>query len=291
MASHMQPMSCLFTCVVAYCVSLVTSTAGVSGAFLLLPFQMSVLGLGGPAVTPTNLLFNVVAAPSGIYRYMREGRMVWPLAIVIAVGTVPGVVVGALVRIYLLPDARNFKLFAGIVLLLLGAHLGLSLLMRRAAAKPVAGSFLVRAARLGLRRLEYEFKGARHSMATSTLVLLALGIGVVGGIYGVGGGAIMAPVLVSIGRLPIHSTAGATLLGTFLTSLVGIAFFAASARVLAQPALMPDWWLGTSLGLGGLLGMYSGARLQRHLPARGIEAVLALATTGLAISYIVGYMR
>jgi uncharacterized membrane protein YfcA len=284
-------MSYFFACVVAYCVSLVTSTAGVSGAFLLLPFQMSVLGLTGPAVTPTNLLFNVVAAPSGIYRYLREGRMVWPLAIVIAVGTLPGVVLGALVRIYLLPDARSFKLFAGLVLLFLGVRLGASLLARRAAPGPGAGSFVVRAARLGLRRLEYEFRGVRHSMATATVALLAFVIGIVGGTYGVGGGAIMAPILVSIGRLPIHSTAGATLLGTFLTSLVGVGFFAASAGLLGQPALMPDWGLGISLGIGGLLGMYSGARLQRRLPARAIEAVLALATAGLALSYIIGYLR
>jgi uncharacterized membrane protein YfcA len=284
-------MSYFFAGLGAYCVSLVTSTAGVSGAFLLLPFQVSVLGLVGPAVTPTNLLFNVVAAPSGIYRYLREGRMVWPLALVIAVGTVPGVVLGALVRITLLPDPRDFKLFVGIVLLLLGVRLGLSVLGRRPAPGSATDSFLVRAARLGLRRLEYEFRGVRHSIATAKLALLALAIGIVGGIYGVGGGAIMAPILVSMGHLPIHSIAGATLLATFLTSLSGISFFAFSAGLLAQPALMPDWWLGLSLGIGGLLGVYSGARLQRRLPARAIEAVLALATTGLALSYVVGYLR
>jgi hypothetical protein len=33
--------------------------AGVSGAVLLLPLQVSVLGVPSPAVTPTNLLFKV----------------------------------------------------------------------------------------------------------------------------------------------------------------------------------------------------------------------------------------
>ncbi|HLA79935.1 MAG TPA: TSUP family transporter, partial [Vicinamibacteria bacterium] len=88
---------------VAYFVSLVMSTGGISGAFLLLPFQVSVLGFSGPAVTATNHLFNVVAIPSGVYRYVREKRMVWPLTAVIVAGTVPGVVVGSLARIYLLP--------------------------------------------------------------------------------------------------------------------------------------------------------------------------------------------
>ncbi len=44
-------------------ISTVTTPVGVSGAVFLLPVQVSVLGVPSPAVTPTNLLFNVVAGP------------------------------------------------------------------------------------------------------------------------------------------------------------------------------------------------------------------------------------
>ena len=70
---------------VAFFVSLLVSSAGVSGAFLLLPFQVSVLGFTSPAVSPTNLVYNIVAIPSGVYRFMREQRMAWPLVWVITV--------------------------------------------------------------------------------------------------------------------------------------------------------------------------------------------------------------
>jgi uncharacterized membrane protein YfcA len=282
--------ACLFSGCVAFVVSLFTSTAGLSGAFLLLPFQVSVLGLTSPAVTPTNHLFNVFATPSGIYRYLREGRMLWPLAAVIAVGTVPGVVLGAWARIYLLPDARSFKLFVGLVLLLLGVRL---VLARKARPQPqpevASTSFRVQTLRFDWRRLEYEFQGLRHSVSTGKLALLGAVVGVVGGAYGVGGGAIIAPFLVTVARLPIHTTAGATLFATFLTSLVGVGFFAFAGHVLGLPHVSPDWWLGASLGAGGLLGMYTGARLQRRLPARAIEAMLALTTTGLGLSYVIKY--
>jgi hypothetical protein len=46
----------------------VTTPAGVSGAVLLLPIQLSVLGVPSPAITPTNLLFNVAAVPGGLLR-------------------------------------------------------------------------------------------------------------------------------------------------------------------------------------------------------------------------------
>src|SRR5512146_344607 len=70
-----------FPGLVAFSISFFTSMGGLSGAFLLLPFQVSVLGFNTPAVTPTNHLYNVCAIPGGVYRYIKEKRMVWPVAI------------------------------------------------------------------------------------------------------------------------------------------------------------------------------------------------------------------
>ena len=95
---------------VALGVSFFTSMGGVSGAFLLLPFQMSVLGYVNPSVSATNQFFNVLACPAGVWRYWREGRLLWPLTLVVALGTLPGVFAGALIRIKLLPDPSHFKI-------------------------------------------------------------------------------------------------------------------------------------------------------------------------------------
>lgn len=45
----------------AYVIALVVTPAGISGAVLLPPFQAGVLGVPGLAITPTNLLYYVVA--------------------------------------------------------------------------------------------------------------------------------------------------------------------------------------------------------------------------------------
>ena len=50
----------------AYAIAVIATPAGISGAVLLLPFQVSVLGTPSPAVTPTNLLYNVVATPEPV---------------------------------------------------------------------------------------------------------------------------------------------------------------------------------------------------------------------------------
>jgi uncharacterized membrane protein YfcA len=113
---------------VAFLISTFTSVGGVSGAFLLLPFQMSVLGYTTPGVSATNHLFNVVAIPGGVYRYAREGRLVWPLSAVVVAATLPGVLLGAWIRVAYLPDPRRFKVFAAFVLLALGLRMARSLL-------------------------------------------------------------------------------------------------------------------------------------------------------------------
>jgi uncharacterized protein len=101
-------------------VATVTTPAGVSGAVLLLPVQVSVVGVPSPAVTATNLLYNVIAIPSGLFRYRTR---VDELARTLLVGTVPGVIVGAIMRVKWLAGEHIFLVVAAAVLATLAAFL------------------------------------------------------------------------------------------------------------------------------------------------------------------------
>ena len=79
---------------------------------LLLPIQLSVLHVPSPAVTPTNLLFNVAAVPGGLLRFWHERRLSNTLTWVLVAGTLPGVIAGAVIRVELLSGARTFTLIA-----------------------------------------------------------------------------------------------------------------------------------------------------------------------------------
>lgn len=297
---------------VAFFVSFFTSMGGVSGAFLLLPFQMSVLGYTAPSVSATNQFYNVVAIPSGVLRYIREGRMVWPLMWVVVAGTLPGVLAGAYIRVRWLPDAHDFKLFAGLVLLYIGVRMVRDLLRPstngkakaeerfrelakrhrdRAASAGVAVEDLptVTVTRRSLSTIEYEFYGEQHSFPVRGTFMLSLVVGMIGGTYGIGGGAIIAPFLVSVFGLPVHTVAGAALMGTFVTSVAGVSFYMAIAPLYPALSVSPDWLLGLMLGVGGMAGMYLGARCQKHVPAKYLKWMLATILVGTAIKYVIGY--
>ncbi|MBT7695823.1 MAG: sulfite exporter TauE/SafE family protein [Desulfobacterales bacterium] len=300
---------------VALVVSFFSSMGGVSGAFLLLPFQVSILGFDSPSVSPTNLVYNIVAIPSGVYRYIREGRMAWPLAIIITVGTLPGVFIGALIRVRYLPDPGNFKMFVGCVLLYIGIRLFKSLFENKGVnaekAKELEKRFnkraddirkgIIKASDLkaeirtinySLTKYTYSFYGETFSFNAAWLILLTFVVGIVGGTYGIGGGAIIAPFLVAFFGLPIYTIAGAALLGTFVTSIAGVVFYTIIAPYYAHTglAISPDWFLGGLFGAGGFVGMYFGARLQKYIPAKIIKILLGLAISFLSIKYIVGWL-
>ncbi len=261
---------------VAFVVAALTASAGLSGAFLLLPFQMSVLGFVSPAVSPTNLLYNIVALPGGIYRYTREGRMTWPLAACIIAGTLPGVFLGALVRTRWLADPRYAKTFVGAVLLYLGWRL---LHGGRDERRGVPAGARVKTVALSPGSVKYDFLGQTYGFKPASVLALALVVGVVGGIYGVGGGAIIAPFAVGVLGLPVYTIAGAAMCGTLLTSIAGVGFF----ELLGTRA---DWMLGLLFGVGGLAGTYAGARVQRFLPERWIRLGLAVLVTVLGVIYL-----
>ncbi|MFH1217661.1 MAG: sulfite exporter TauE/SafE family protein [Pseudomonadota bacterium] len=270
---------------VAFVISFFTSMAGVSGAFLLLPFQVSLLGFTSPSVNATNFLFNVIGCPGGVFRFVREKRMIWPLALWITAGTLPGIFLGYYVRVRYLPDPRLFKFFVGFVLLYIGLLLFRNSL-RQVAGKPGAAGkdFTIGSVKTSWSSIDYSFRGEQVHVKTPTLSAFSFFVGIIGGIYGVGGGALMVPFCVTFLRIPVHTVAGSTLFATFAASISGV-FFYSFVPVNGETA-PPDWILGILLGIGGLAGMYCGAKFQKKVPEKWIKIMLSVIIILIAAKYL-----
>ncbi|MGD9824154.1 sulfite exporter TauE/SafE family protein [Desulfobacter sp.] len=302
---------------VAFGISFFTSMGGISGAFLLLPFQMSFLGYVNPSVSATNQLFNIVAIPSGVFRYWREGRMVWPLTWVVVLGTLPGVFLGAFLRVAYLPDPTRFKLFASAVLFYIGVKMTKDLLKKNNAetrpptthvlqSQGMGGRHFSRLAdpedrfstgathpevsRFNLKRISYTVDGQAFDISFWGIFSLSFIVGIVGGVYGIGGGSIIAPFFVTFFRLPVHTVAGAALMGTFITSVAGVVFYQLIAPFFPGMSVAPDWGLGLLFGLGGMAGMYLGAYCQKYVSANLIKLMLTGIILFTAIRYAAEFL-
>jgi uncharacterized membrane protein YfcA len=173
-------------------------------------------------------------------------------------GSLPGVVIGAVIRVELLPSTEAFYLVVAAVLGPLGAWL----LVDHGKRKRAAGE-----QSLGL-----------------PIVALSLGVGIVGGIYGIGGGSILAPMLVALGY-SVVLVAPAALTATFVTSIGGLAAFGLLS-IGHSGSIAPNWGLGVALGLGGFCGGFVGARLQPLIPERLLTKGLGLLSALLAVRYL-----
>ena len=243
---------------IAFCVAILTTPVGVSGAVFLVPVQVSVLSVPNPAVTPTNLLFNLIAIPGALLQFHREGRLRGPLLRLMALGTLPGVVAGAVIRVELLAGPEAFYLVIAAVLAPLGAWLALGRSPR---------------------------EGDRPRLSDRQVIALALAVGTVGGIYGIGGGSILAPILVGFG-FGIVEVAPATLAATFITSLAGVATYALLSLTQSGD-IAPEWGIGLALGAGGLAGGVIGARIAPRLPEALLRRGLGVLALALGVRYAV----
>jgi uncharacterized membrane protein YfcA len=271
--------------VVAFFISFFTSMAGISGAFLLLPFQMSVLGFTTTSVTSTNFLFNVIGTPGGVYRYIKECRFAWPVALIIIAGIIPGVLIGYYTRVLYLPDPGTLKLFVGVVLMLLSLKLFRDVVTGSPSKRDLPCRLLggVENVAIGWTTGQFDFRGETHSFSTLGLLALSSAVGIIGGIYGIGGGSIIAPFLITVFQLPVYAVAGAVLLGTFVSSVAGVIFY--SSVPVNGAVAGPDWWLGILFGTGGFLGMYLGAKVQKFTSEKWIKLILGAVVFIVATKY------
>lgn len=265
----------------ALVIAFFTSMVGISGAFLLVPFQLSVLGFASPAASATNLVFNLVAIPGAVLRYGRENRLFWPLALVITAGGAPGTVAGAWLRTHWLAERALFEPFVAAVLAYLAWRM-LADWRRGGAAAPTAGTVRLLAA--DWRQIRFRHGETTHAFTVLPMLSLSFVVGVIGTAYGIGGGSFMVPLCLAAWRLPLHAIAGATLTATLLTSAIALAAYS-WLPAPAGVAVRPDWALGLAFGVGGLAGAYLGARMQKRVSQRTLKGFLAVLLIGLAIRY------
>src|SRR5208337_2078089 len=128
-------------------------------------------------------------------------------------------------RVLYMPDPRVFKLFVGCVLLYIGLRLlyemtpasqrgkkemqtledkfkqQMKKLKEQRSGKISAGipaGAYVKTISVSVRQVEYEFWGQRFSFNCMGMFLMAFIVGIIGGAYGIGGGAIIAPFCVVV---------------------------------------------------------------------------------------------
>lgn len=208
---------------------------GVGGGTVLVPLLVHVMGESQHEAQAISLAFIIATAAVAVVPYLATERLIFGLAAALAVGALPGVVLGA-------RTARRIS----------------ALWLRRAFGVAVF------ATALQLLIAPPASLGPQVSWPWFADTGLGLIVGFLAGLLGLGGGTILVPVLVLAQRVPQHVAQGVSLL---LIVPVGIAGVVTHARAGTLPArLLPGLLLGGAIGgmLGGLLAQrIAGPELSR----------------------------
>jgi uncharacterized membrane protein YfcA len=106
------------------------------------------------------------------------------------------------------------------------------------------------------------------------LVAIATGAGAFSGLFGVGGGTVIVPLLVLwLGYGQNEAT------GTSLAAIIVIGALAAGVQALYGNV---DLWLGLAIGVPGAIGVLAGTALQQRLSERAIAAAFVVLLVGSA---------
>ncbi len=268
---------------IMFFISSIVSPAGVSGAFILLPLQLSLFGYTSCGVSGTNFIYNIVSIPLGSYQYIKEKKLSWTLLLLFILGTVPGIFLGYVIRIKYLPNPFYFKVFVGMVLFYLGIRCLMDSFSSSKGEK--RNSIKIIKEKIGFSTCSIITPKSTIKYNTFAVFFPSLLTGVIGGAYGIGGGAIMAPYSVSILKLPVYIVGGATLISTWFSSIIAALFYA-FGPFSNNSATIPDFSLGLLFGLGGMAGIYVGTKLQKRLPASTIKLILGIAIFFISLKYI-----
>lgn len=162
---------------------------------------------------------------------------------------------------------RRGLLFGGVAMA--GAYGGarLGVLLPGAVQLLVLAAVMLGAAGLMLRREPSEAGDAsplrkRGAFGLAGLAAMALGVGLITGVVGIGGGFLVVPVLMLAG-MPMTDAVGTSLLVIVLNALAGFAGYVGRVFI--------PWEMVALFSLAATVGVMAGVYLMRFVPQKGLQ--------------------
>ncbi|HEU4455174.1 MAG TPA: sulfite exporter TauE/SafE family protein [Longimicrobium sp.] len=245
-------MTLLLAAVFAALIGMSLGLLGGGGSILTVPVFVYLLGFGPKEAIAASLAVVGSTSLFGAAGHWRAGNVNVRLAVVFGVVAMAGTFLGARLA-HDLPGAVQLTLFAVVMM--------------------VAAWFMSRPRPSDSEDAELE--PAARPMPPELIVGVGIGVGVLTGLVGVGGGFIIVPALVLLGRLPMKQAVGTSLLVIAMNSAAGFAGYWGRVEV--------PWRFLALFTAVAMAGILVGTRLSRRVPQRSLRRGFAVFLVVVAI--------
>ncbi len=278
-------------------VGFVFSTVGAAGGILASVGLISVLSVQNPnLVKPMAQMLTLVTPIIAVPLYYKQCRLVFSLALILAVGGIIGAIIGSTLSLSYLSDMTTFKPIFAILVLLIAAQIAWQLFPRKqkdtAQSDRAATNFEhliehdgdpctigVRHTKISIRKIHFTFGEERFVFSPWLPFFTGMGIAVFSSALGVGGGFLLVPFMSIIMRLPMFIIAATSALAIAIHSITSITNYVRMGVELDFP-LLGLLLLGT--GIGSFFGPY----LSKFLPETWLRGSLCLVLIIIGVRYL-----
>ncbi|MCP9488915.1 MAG: sulfite exporter TauE/SafE family protein [Solirubrobacteraceae bacterium MAG38_C4-C5] len=246
-------------------VGILVGLTGIGGGSLMTPLLLLVVGTPPIVAIGTDLAYGAITKTVGGWRHLRQRTVDLRLSTWLAVGSVPGAVLG----VWLVDRLNNaygdgfqgilLGCIAGALLVVAFTVLGRALFLRKLASREVVSA---------------DLTGRRRAAA----VLIGAVLGLVLGFTSLGSGALVGFALILFFRL----TPG-RVVGTDVFHAAILLWAAGLAHLIAGNV---DFGLMANILLGSVPGVWVGAALMPHVPVGGLRVGLGCVLLGSALGVL-----
>jgi uncharacterized membrane protein YfcA len=266
----MAPLSLMLGTIVGFSLGL----TGGGGAIFAVPLLVYGVAVDPRQAVGVSLITVTGTALVGFAQRMRANEVEFSTGLLLALSAVLGTPVGVWLSRQL-PEAALLVAF-GLLMLVIALRMWLKAHQHEpsAARVPVARNTTPACRR--------DRQGGLKLTTCCALLLAAIGVGVgmLTGLFGVGGGFIIVPALVTFSGMDMQRAIGTSLLIITLTSAVGIATQFASGGTV-------PWSVAIPFLIGSIAGLFAGTALAGRLAGPRLQQVFALAIVSVGAFVIV----
>lgn len=241
------------------------SLVGLGGGIIIVPTLLflgtgtSLLSEVSPQVaTGTSLLVIIFTGLSSTIAYYKQKKVDYKSGLIFFIGSGPGGILGAWVNKQL--DVDSFSIWFGLFMIFISF-----VLMFRDRLKPRK-----KKSEKGIWRTYTDDSGnvQTYGFHPAAGIAISVVVGFLGGLLGIGGGALMVPSMILLFFFPPHIAVATSMMLLFLTSATSSIAHIAMGNInwLYAAALIPGAWIGGKLG----------ATINQKLPSKTIVVLLRI---------------
>ncbi len=249
----------------AIAIGLSLGLIGGGGSILAVPILKYIIGVTAKEAIAMSLFIVGVVSVIGIIPHWRQGNVNFKIALVFIPPAMIGAFLGAkITKLPFITDTVQLVCF-GIIMLLA------SVLMIRKANKSTP--------ELSLNKEQKYSEKSNNNYKLFAVILQGLGVGILTGFVGVGGGFLIIPALVLVGRIPMKQAVG--------TSLLIIAFNSASGFLGYLNEVKLDWILIIFFTIAASIGIVTGAYLSKIIDAKYLQKSFGYFVLAVAVFILI----